>query len=40
MLRYKVISSQDNNAEENIDWKINLYLQLEYFEWLYVLTSS
>ena len=23
------MSSQDDNAEENIDWKINLYLQLE-----------
>ena len=40
MLRYKVISSQDDNAEENIDWKINLYLQVEYCKLLYVLTFS
>ena len=34
------MSSQDDNAEENIDWKINLYLQLEFCKWLYVLTFS
>ena len=34
------LSSQDGNAEEDFDWKINFCLYLEFKKWLHVFTVS
>ena len=37
-LKIETFSSYDNNAKEDVNLKINTYFQLEFREWLDVLT--